>query len=65
MRTQRNMPQMKEQEESPEKELNEMEASNLSNIKVKKMVIRIFKELSENYNCMKKDIQTIKITSQK
>ena len=59
------MPQMKEQEESPEKELNEMEASNLSNIKVKKMVIRIFKELSENYNCMKKDIQTIKITSQK
>ena len=29
MRRQRNRPQMKEQEKSPEKELNEMEASKL------------------------------------
>ena len=56
----RNMPQMKEQEKSPEKELNEMEASNLSYIEFKnKMVIRMLKELSENYNSILKDIKTI------
>ena len=54
-----NMPQIKEQKKSPEKELNEEEASNLSDIQFKKMVIRMLKELSENYNSMKKDIETI------
>ena len=56
---QRNMLQMKGQEKSPEKELNEMEASNLSDIEFKVMIIRMLKELSENYNSMKKDIETI------
>ena len=42
-------PQTKEKEESPEKELNEIEASNLSNIENKIMVIRLLKELSENH----------------
>lgn len=37
-----------------------MKAINLSHRGFRKMVIRIFKELSENSNSMKKDIQTIK-----
>ena len=41
------MPQMKEQGKSPEKDLNEMEARNLPYFK--NMVIRILKELSENF----------------
>ena len=44
---------MKEQENSPEEELDEMEASNLSDREIKVMVIRIL-------NNMKKDIETIK-----
>ena len=53
-------------EGSPLKELNEIEASNLSDIEFKKMVIRMlkepsdnFKELSGNYNGMQKEIETI------
>lgn len=41
---------MKEQENFPEKELNEMGASKLSDIKFKTMVIIILKELSEYFN---------------
>ena len=44
---------MKEQESSPEEELNEMETRNLSDIKFKVMIIRML-------NSMKKDIETIK-----
>ena len=40
------------------KELNEIEASNLSDIEFKVMVIRILKVLSENYISMKKDTET-------
>ena len=43
---------MKEEEKSPEKELNEVEASNLSDIEFKVMVIRML-------NSMRKDIETI------
>ena len=39
---------MKEQEKSPEKDLNETEASNLPDTESKTMVIRMLKELSEN-----------------
>ena len=38
------MAQVKEQIKTPEKELNEMETSNLSDIDFKKMFIRRFKE---------------------
>ena len=48
------MPQMKEQEKSPKIEVNEMETSNLPDIGLKKMVIKMLRELSENYNSMKK-----------
>ena len=41
MRRQRNMAQMKEQIKSPEKELNEMEISNLSDAEYKIFIIRI------------------------
>lgn len=50
---------MKEKEDSQKKELNDMEARNLSDIEFKLMVIRILKKLSENYNNMKKEIETI------
>ena len=43
------MPRMKEQEKSPEKKLSEVKASILPNIKFKIMVIRMLKELSEDY----------------
>ena len=40
MRRQRNMPKMKEQGKSPEKELNQMEVSNLLDTEFKTMVIK-------------------------
>ena len=47
MRRQRNMAQMKEQNKTPEKELNQMEISNLSDTEFKTLVIRMLKELIE------------------
>ena len=56
MKTQRNMAQMKEQIKSPEKELNKMEISNLSDVEFKTLVIRMLKELySKDLNSIKKD----------
>ena len=52
------MAQMKEQIKTPEKELNEMEISNLSGAEFKTLVIRMLKELSE-------DLSSIKEISQK
>ena len=57
--------QRKKQEKSPEKELNEMKASKLPDTEFKAMVIRILKELGENFNRIKKDMETIKRTTQK
>ena len=45
---------MKEQNKTPEKELNEMEISNLSDAEFKILVIRMLKELSEDLNNIKK-----------
>ena len=56
MGRQTNRLQMKEQENSPREELDEIEAHNLSEFRV--IIIRIF-------NSMKKYIETIKRTSQK
>ena len=50
MGKQRNMPQIKEQEKSPEKELNIIKTSNLPDTEVKTMVIRMLNKLSENFN---------------
>ena len=48
------MAQMKEQIKSPEKELKEMEISNLSDTEFKTLVIRMLKELSEDLSSIKK-----------
>ena len=53
MRRQRNMAQMKEQIETPEKELNKMEISNLSDAEFKTMVLRMLKKLGEDLNSIK------------
>ena len=45
---------MKEQIKTPEKELNAMEISNLSDAEFKTLVIRILKELSEDLSSIKK-----------
>ena len=52
MGRQRNMAQMKEQIKTPEKELKEMEISNLSDAEFK---TRMLRELSEDLNSIKKD----------
>ena len=54
MRKQKNMAQMKEQIRSPEKELNKMKISNLSDAEFKTLVIRMLKELSEDLNSIEK-----------
>ena len=54
MKRQRNMTQMKEEIKTPEKELNKMETSNLSNAHFKTVLIRMLKELSEDLNSIKK-----------
>ena len=47
---------MKEQIKTPEKELNKMEISNLSDAEFQTLVRRILKELSEDLNSIKTDI---------
>ena len=59
MGRQRNIPQMKEQENSPE-ELNEMEASNLSDIEFRVMIIRILNNMKKDEETIKKDELEIK-----
>ena len=54
MRRQKNMAQMKEKMKTPEKELNEMKPSNLSDVEFKTLVLRMLKELSEDLNSIKK-----------
>ena len=54
MRRQRNMAQLKKQIKTPEKELNDMELSNLSDAEFKTLVIRMLKELSEDLSSIKK-----------
>ena len=48
------MAQMKEQIKIPEKELNKMEISNLSDAEFKTLVIRMLKEFNKDFNSMKK-----------
>ena len=48
------MAQVKEQVKTPEKELNKVEISNLSDAEFKTLVIRVLKELGEDFNSIKK-----------
>ena len=57
MRRQRSMAQMKEQNKTPEKELNETEIINLSDAEFKTLVIRMLKELTEHGNNIKKEVK--------
>ena len=64
MRRQRTMAQVKEQNKTPEKELNKMEISNLPDAESKTLVIRMLNELRgrvdelrENFNSIKKDMR--------
>ena len=73
MGRQRNNPQLKGKEEASERVLNEIEASKLSDIEFKTMVVRKLHELRENYQklqgnynelaanyiSLEKDIETI------
>ena len=54
MRRQGNMPQMKEQVKTPEKELNKMEIRNLLHAEFKTLVLWMLKELSEDVKSIKK-----------
>ena len=54
MRRQRKITQMKELIKTPEKELNKLEISNLSDTEFKTLVIRMLKELSEDLSIIKK-----------
>ena len=47
-------------EDSPVKALNEMEASKLSDKEFKRMVIRMLKELTDNYKEMSGNYNSIK-----
>ena len=55
------MSQMKEQIKIPEKELNKMEVSNLSEAEFKTLGIRKLKELSEDLNSIKRSSQKQRI----
>ena len=48
------MAQIKEQIKTPEKQLNEMDISNLSNAESKTLVIRMLKDLSEDFRSIQK-----------
>ena len=44
------MAQMKEQIKTPEKKLNKLEINNISDAEFKTVIIRMLKELSENFS---------------
>ena len=54
MERKRNVVQMKEQIKNPEKELNKMEISNLSEAALKTLLILMLKKLSEDLSSIKK-----------
>ena len=62
MRRERNIAQMKEQNKTPEKELNKMEISNLSDAEFKTPVIRMLKDFIGYFNSAKKTQAEIKVT---
>ena len=62
MRRQRNMAQMKEENKTPEKELNEVDISNLSDAEFKTLVIRMLQEFTGHFNSIKKTQAEMKFT---
>ena len=62
MRRQRDKAHMKEQNKTPEKELNEMEINSLSDAEFKTLVIRMLKELIGYFQIIKKIQAEVKFT---
>ena len=56
------MAHLKEQNKTPEKELNKTEISNLSDAEFRTLVIRMLRELTEYSNSIKKAQEEMKIT---
>ena len=56
------MAQMKEQNKTPEKDLNKMEISILSDAQFKSLVIRMLKEFIGYFNSIKKTQAEMKVT---
>ena len=54
------MAQMKEQNKTPEKELNKMGTNNLLDAEFKIQVIRMLREHSKSFHSIKKDMENIK-----
>ena len=52
------MAQIKEQNQNPEKELNKMKVTNLSDTKFKTLVIRVLRELSEYGKSIREEMKT-------
>ena len=63
MGRQRKNTQLKGKEEFSEKVLNEIEASKLSDIEFKTMVIRMLNELSENYKELQESYKELSATT--
>ena len=62
MKRKRNMAQTKEQNKTPEKELNEMELANLPDAEFKTLVIRMPKELIGCLKSIKKTQAKMRVT---
>ena len=60
MRRQRNMAQMKQQNKTTEKELNEVEISNLTDTELKTLVIGMLEKISEDLNSINKSQSEVK-----
>ncbi|KAK1338636.1 hypothetical protein QTO34_019290 [Cnephaeus nilssonii] len=60
MGRQRNNPHKKEKQASPEKEVNELEASNLSEKEFREMVIRWLKRMEDKFDNMSKNQEEMK-----
>ena len=56
------MAQIKEQNKTPEKELNEIQITNLSDAEFKTLVTRMLKELIGYFNSIKKSQAEMKVT---
>ena len=62
MKRQRNMAQMKEQNNTPENQLNKMEISSLSSAEFKTLVSRMLNEITGYSNSMEKTQAEMKVT---
>ena len=65
MRKQRNRPQVKEKENTPEEEFNKMESSNLSDNEFRVMILKILNSMKKDIESIKKDQPEIKSTISK